>query len=230
VIDFFPDAVIAKGQESKRDMTIEHLLTMTSGLPGDGDDSDWPWWEGTDTGKAAFETPQMAAPGTRFSYSSGPNCHTLACLVSRAVGMNLFDYAKKKLFGPLGMTSVQWDAAEDGRNFGGFGIYMTPRDMARFGYLYLNHGRWEDKQIIPASFVAVTPPRSKAENAYGYLFWNGRLLQLDSSYQANGAWGQYIDILPEYDTVVVRTSSQTWINEQWDNFQNRLDEMGLKFW
>ena len=230
VIDFYPDAVIAAGQESKRDMTIEHLLTMTSGLPGDNDNVDWDWWGAKDSGKAAFETPQMTAPGKRYAYSSGPSCQTLACLVSRAVGKNLFQYAKEKLFKPLGMASVQWDAAEDGRNFGGFGISMTPRDMARFGYLYLNNGRWENKQVIPAEWVAVTPPKSKASKAYGYLFWNFPLLPFDSSYEANGAFGQYIDILPEYDMVIVRTASQNWLNGKWDELQWKLDEMGLKFW
>jgi len=208
VTDFFPDAVIVPGQESKRDMTVEHLLTMTSGLPGDGDPVDWDWWDANDTGVAAFETPQMAAPGTRYAYSSGPGCQTLACLVSRAVGMNLFDYARKKLFAPIGMASVAWDAADDGRSFGGFGISMTPRDMLRFGYLYLNNGRWEDAQVIPASWVAVTPPKSKAPKAYGYLFWNFPLLPFGSSYEANGAYGQYIEILPAWDTVIVRTGTQ----------------------
>ena len=143
---------------------------------------------------------------------------------------NLFSYAKRKLFKPLGMKSVTWDAAQDGRNFGGFGINMTPRDMARFGYLYLNNGRWENKQIIPADYVAVTPPRSKAKRAYGYLFWNYPMLPFDSSYQANGAYGQYIDILPEYDIVIARTASSTPINRAWDEFQGKLDEKGLKFW
>jgi len=211
VIEFYPDAAIAPGQESKRDMTIEHLLTMTSGLPGDSDQYDWEnwcWWDAGDAGRVAFETPQMTAPGKRYSYSSGPSCQTLAGIVSRATGKNLFAYANEKLFEPLGMKSVEWDAAADGSNFGGYGLSMTPRDMARFGYLYLNNGRWEDKQIIPAQWVAVTPPKSKALKAYGYLFWNFPLLPFDSSYEANGAFGQYIEILPAWDMVIVRTGFQ----------------------
>ena len=222
VIDFFPDAKIAAGQESKRDMTIEHLLTMNSGLPGDDDDfSDWPvWWEANaspgeafDTGKAAFELPQQAAPGKRHAYSSGPSMQVLACLVSRAVKKNLFAYAKEKLFKPLGMTSVTWDAAPDGRNYGGFGLSMTPRDMARFGYLYLNHGRWENKQIIPAEYVAQSAPHSKSIRGYGRLFWNFSLLPFDSSYEANGTFHQFIGILPEFDTVIVRTGEMGWLFE-----------------
>ena len=210
VIEIVPEwtDTIAPGQESKRNMTIEHLLTMTSGLPGDGDYSDWNWWDAADTGEAAFQTPQAAAPGVRYSYSSGPGCQTLAGVVSKAVGKNLFEYAKEKLFTPLGMASVTWDAAPDGLNTGGFGISMTPRDMARFGYLYLNYGRWDKQQIIPAGWVAVTPPKSKALKAYGYLFWNFPLLPFDNSFEANGAFGQYIEILPAWDTVIVRTGTQ----------------------
>ena len=209
VIDFFPDAKIAPGQESKRDMTIEHLLTHTSGLRGDGDKEALQddWWEAKDSGLAAFETPQVAAPGKGHSYSSGAGMQTLACLVSRAVKKNLFAYAKEKLFGPLGMTSVAWDAAADGSTYGGFGLSMTPRDMLRFGYLYLNDGRWEGKQIVPADYVARTPPRSKAAMAYGYLFWNTSLTPFDESYEASGSFGQFICIMPEYDAVIVRTGS-----------------------
>ena len=210
VIDFFPDAVIAPGQESKRDMTVEHLLTMTNGLPGDNDPVDWEWWDAPDSGKAAFETPQMAAPGTKYSYSSGPGAQTLACLVSRAVGQNLSDYAKEKLFGPLGMTSVQWGTTEDGQPTGGFGINMTPRDMARFGYLYLNYGRWGDKQMIPADYVLKSPPRAMTQQAYGYMFWNFRLLPMGGFgfFEASGAQQQKIAILPGLDTVIVLTSTE----------------------
>ncbi|MDR2687120.1 MAG: beta-lactamase family protein [Oscillospiraceae bacterium] len=209
VADFYPDADIAPGQESKRDMTIEHLLTHTSGLPGDGDreSMDYDWWDAPDSGVAAFGHPQLAAPGEVFSYSSGAGMQALACLVSRAVGRNLFEYAKEKLFAPLGMDSVRWDAAADGNTYGGFGLSMTPRDMLRFGYLYLNQGRWEDRQIIPADFVALTPPRSKAAQAYGYLFWNTSLLPFDNSYEASGSFGQFIAVMPEWDAVIVRTGS-----------------------
>jgi len=219
--DFFKDdVVLAPGQESKKDITIKHLLTMSSGLPGDDDDQEVEWWnasassgEALDSGVAAFSIPQVAASGERFAYSSGPGAQALACLVSRAVGMNLFEYAKKKLFEPLGMTSVRWDAAADGNNYGGFGIYMTSRDMMRFGLLYLNNGRWEGKQIIPADYVAATPPPSKLNQDYGYMFWDFADLtcieipHLKNAYYASGSFGQFICILPESDTVIVRTGS-----------------------
>ena len=213
VIDFFPEAVIAPGQESKRDMTVEHLLTMTSGLPDDRYATDYKWWEPGeadhfDTGLSSFQAPQVTKPGEAFAYNTGIGMQTLGCLVSRAVGRSLYDYAKEKLFDPLGMTSVTWDAVPaDGSNYGGMGVHMTPRDMLRFGYLYLNYGRWEDAQILPAWWVAQSGPLGSARHSYGRLFWNFDLFPFDSSYEAEGAMGQYIMILPEYDTVAVRTGS-----------------------
>ena len=206
VIGFFPDAVIEPGQESKRDMTIEHLLQQRSGLPGDSDDGHVIWWEAEDTGLAALMTPQHSAPGTRFSYSSGPGCQTLSAVIQRAAGMNLFEYAQLKLFGPLGMDSVVWDAPEDGLNYGGFGISMTPRDMLRFGYLFLNNGNWNGQQIIPADYVAASAP--PAGTNHGYLFWEYLNQPRHSqSYSASGAFGQFIIVMPEHEVVIVRTGS-----------------------
>ena len=208
VADYFPEARAMPGwQACKEDMTVEHLLTMTSGLPDGRYAADDKWWEAGDTGLASFLAPQVTAPGERFAYNSGAGMQTLACLVSRAVEKNLFAYAKEKLFGPLGMASVAWDAPADGRNYGGLGLHMTPRDMLRFGYLYLNYGRWEDEQIFPAWWAAQSGPLGKRPHAYGRLFWNYDLSPFDSSYEAQGAMGQYICILPERDTVIVRTGS-----------------------
>jgi CubicO group peptidase (beta-lactamase class C family) len=79
--------------------------------------------------------------------------------------------------------------------------------MARFGYLYLNYGRWGDKQILPADWVAKTPPRSKSVMGYGYLFWNYTVEPFAGFYEANGANGQYIVIQPSRDMVIVRTAN-----------------------
>jgi len=219
VIDYFPDAMIPDGHESKRNMTIGHLLTMTSGI-----DTDACWnafmeagglnaapgevplfpTDVKDSALWAFELPQKRAPGTKYQYDSvAPSI--LGGILERATGRKLLDYAQEKLFGPLGMTSVIWDKAPDGLPLGGFGISMTSRDMARFGYLYLNYGRWEDKQIIPAGFVAITPPRSMSIMAYGYLFWNHSLAPFSNYYEANGINGQLIIMKPSRDIVVVRT-------------------------
>lgn len=232
VVTYFPEAVGMPGwQEIKRDMTIEHLLTMTSGILTETYEE----WNGfyspdqTDSALYAFLLPQKTAPGKKFAYENAAPSILLG-IIARATGRDVVEYAREKLFTPLGMTSVEWLRAADGLPFGAFGISMTSRDMLRFGYLYLNQGRWDDKQIIPADYVAVTPPRSKARKAYGYMFWNFDLLPFDSSYEANGAWGQQIEILPEYDMVIVRTARQSDFSIFLYQIQDKLDEMGLKFW
>ncbi|MDR1927832.1 MAG: beta-lactamase family protein [Oscillospiraceae bacterium] len=206
VADFFPEAVIT--EESKRDMTIEHLLTMTSGLHGDaaGDD----FWEEVYTsdnpGKVVFELAQTDLPGEKYSYDSMA-VNLLAFLLARAVGKDLFSYAKEVLFEPLGMDSVVWGATDTGWYEGGYGIDVTPRDMLRFGYLYLNQGRWKDTQILPVEWVLQSPSKTQNFLGYGRLFWNERFNNFQGFYQANGANGQFINIYPSLDMVVVQTSN-----------------------
>jgi len=209
VVDYFPDAVIPAGQESKKDMTIEHLLTMTSGILCEAE-ADWNSYfseDMTDAALWAFLLPQKTAPGKKFAYDNvAPSI--LLGIIERTSGQNALDFAREKLFEPLGMRSVQWDTTADGLPCGAFGISMTPRDMARFGYLYLNYGRWEDKQLLPADWVVKTPPRAMASRAYGYMFWNYRLEPFSGAYEANGAGGQFIIIQPNCDTVIVRTGDE----------------------
>ncbi len=209
VSSFFEDAVIPEGQESKLDMTIEHLLTMTSGIVCDKD----AWWDAyfaedmEDSGLWAYLLPQKYAPGEKYAYDSVAPTILLA-IVSRATSRDLLEYAQETLFSPLGMTSVEWQTTADGLPCGGFGISMTPRDMLRLGYLYLNCGRWEDSQILPGDFVAQAGPRSMAPNAYGHTFWNNEMLPFFGFYEADGAYGQFISIYPQLDMVVVRTGTE----------------------
>jgi len=207
VVDFFPGAGdLPDWEEAKADMTIEHLLTMTSGIVCT--EELWGAFCGpgvADSALAAFMLPQAHAPGTRFAYDSAAPSILLG-IIERATGRAILDYAGEKLFGPLGMASVEWETAPDGLPFGGLGIHMTARDMARFGYLYLNFGRWEDEQIIPADWVAQTPPRVRQPHAYGRMFWRNHLAPFGSSYCARGHRGQYVVVMPALDIVLVRTS------------------------
>ena len=208
VMDYYPDAAIASGQESKRDMTVEHLLTMTSGLPQDGKFGSFECLKAADSGQAAFETPQAGAPGAQFLYSSGAGMQCLAGILVKVTGKSLFACAQEKLFGPLGMTSVTWGTAKDGSNTGGFGISMAPRDMLRFGQLYLNGGVWDGERILPEGWVEQSRPKENKLRGYGYLFWGNKTDKtLDVSYEARGMYGQVICVYPEKDLVVVRTGS-----------------------
>ena len=92
--------------------------------------------------------------------------------------------------------------------FGGCGIDMTPRDMLRFGYLYLNNGEWDGKQIIPADYIEASKPRRALGVNYGYLLWGTTDRKgYESMYDASGSFGNFIFIMPDHDTVIVRTGS-----------------------
>jgi len=205
VADFFPDATIAPGQESKRDMTIEHLLMMRSGLPTDMDS-----FTAADAGLAAFESPQVYAPGAEYVYCSGAGTQTLVGVVERATNQNLLDFAQENLFGPIGMTSVIWNTTDSDSPMGGFGIYMTPRDMARFGYLFLRDGEWDGERILPAGWAEASRPDSRVNPmAYGYMWWSNFWTPLfGASYEARGFFGQFVTVFPQRDLVVVRTGGR----------------------
>jgi len=204
VADFYPDAAIAPGQESKLDMTVRHLLTMTSGLPQDLEEHCDDCMGAPDVGLAAFETPQAAAPGEKFLYSTNPGMQCLGGIIERRTGRSLYDYASEKLFGPLGITSVVWDTLGDGSSTAGSGIQMTARDMLRFGYLYLCGGVWDGQRLLPEGWVEQSKPGS---NGYGYLICDyGDDWFLGGSYEARGYGGQWITICFSRDLVIARTS------------------------
>jgi CubicO group peptidase (beta-lactamase class C family) len=204
VHEYYPGASIA-GQDSKKDMTIEHLLTMRSGLP----DSQG-CFRAADAGLAAFETPQAKKPGRLFSftYNSGAGPQCLIGIVENVTGMKLNDYADLMLFGPLGITNYTWETTDSGSPIGGFGLHMTARDMLRFGQLYLNDGVWNGQRILPEGWAAGTQPAFNTIVSYGLLFWgNGWGPLISGSYEARGFHGQFITVYPEKGVVVVRTGS-----------------------
>ncbi|MGD8968925.1 MAG: serine hydrolase, partial [Anaerolineae bacterium] len=145
-----------------------------------------------------------AEPGTRWTYNGGAS-HLLSAIVQETTGMTALEFAKEHLFGPLGISEVVWSGGNQGRNYGGSGLQMTPHDMAKFGYLYLNEGLWDGKQIVPAAWVeASTTNHSPTPGVYyGYQWW---VMPWAGYYSAIGARGQYIVVLPELDMVVVFTS------------------------
>ncbi len=220
VIDYFPDANIEVDAGLKKEITIEQMLTMTSGLAGDFDDIYGQIYAGAttdaqieaidrrieqDTARTWLERISLIAkPGERWNYST-LSTTILLSLVGRAIDQPLKEYVEEKLFDPMGITEYDWYKNYDETLFGGSGLYLTPRDAAKFGYLYLNYGRWEDQQLVPADWVAQSGPQSKLPFAYGRLFWNTPLTPLLGAYEAFGASGQFIDIFPKQDLVIVRT-------------------------
>ena len=149
--------------------------------------------------------PMSSAPGSKFYYNSG-NPYVLSALITAKTGQSAWDFAKKELFGPLGITSAKWGAVDaQGVTDGEAGLSLTPHDMARFGYLYLHNGMWDDKQIIPSSWVDRASQGKVAATSgfqYANLWWS---LPEKGAYMARGRHSQLIMVLPKLDIVVAMT-------------------------
>lgn len=213
VLDFFPEYEFRYVDERKKEITIEHLLTMTSGLKfgelsipySDMDNPFYHMIESEDWVKFVLDKPVIREPGTTFDYSTGSS-HVLSAILQKATGMDTLSYAVKYLFTPLGIEEddLFWETDPQGIYFGGSWLHMKPRDMAKFGMLYLNNGTWNGNQIISKEWVIQsTKSLVYVEDYadYGYQWW------VESSmYFAEGYNGQFIYVLKDFDMVVVFTA------------------------
>lgn len=213
VLPYFPEYTIANPSEEKQRITVADLLANTSGLACDISDPSSPGNEevmdhSRDWVKFTLDLPMAAAPGTRGMYCSG-NPITLGRIIEKAEKMPLPEYARQKLFSPLGINAYRWVFKPDSSRADDFcQLHLRPRDMAKFGQLYLDSGRWQGRQIIPKSWVV----QSTAEHSvvqgvsYGYLWWRKYLLAHGVRYDgfsAQGNGGQRIFICPAQKLVVV---------------------------
>ena len=202
-----PDRTFKNVDADKSAMTVRHLLTMTTGLD---------WTESAPTYRAMYmsgdwvgyvlDRPMRDIPGKEFLYCSGCS-HLLAAVVQRHVGMDLEQYARHHLFEPLGIKAWGWDRDADGTPIGGWGLQLAPRDLAKLGYLYLRHGRWEEKQIVSEEWIADTTQRhvyTDGALGYGYQWW---IYPEYGAYIALGRDGQTIFVIPQYDLVIVTTAN-----------------------
>jgi CubicO group peptidase (beta-lactamase class C family) len=218
MMDYFPEYSLPDARASN--ITIEHLLTMTSGFywpeiepiaPGFIDDA-------FNSGKpqdALLRSSIVATPGSTFNYCTACT-HVLSIILQDSTGVPAQDFAQEYLMDPLGISldDWSWNQTAYGYNTGGWGFYLSPRDMAKFGYLYLHNGYWDGKQIIPEEWIHLSRTthinlgRSNASPyqsfGYGYLWWTTNLGG-HPAYYAVGHGGQYIYILPTLDMVIVIT-------------------------
>jgi len=210
---YFPEYISDDMDARKRSITLRHLLTMTSGLDLD---ENGPIMDGIFASdnwvEATFARPMSEDPGQRFLYSTLLT-HTMSGILTRASGQSLLELSNRSLFGPLGITGIQWKQGPKGYYRGGFGLFMTPRDMAKFGLLFLNQGRWNGEQIVPTEWVLESTRDHmagiEADDGYGYWWWRvgsfwSRLVG-DYGYMAAGWGGQRISVFRRWDMVVVAT-------------------------
>jgi CubicO group peptidase (beta-lactamase class C family) len=194
-----------------REVTVRHLLTMTSGLPADGR---WELCEVALHGGSWIETmlgaPLGSAPGTEYTYNNGA-VQLLSAVVREVAGASLGTVAAQRLFRPLGIDRYEWPADPEGHEMASGHLLITPGDMAKMGLLFLRHGVWDGVQLIDGGYVdAATarqaPGRPRPEGVgYGYLWWVDDLAS-PPAYFAGGHGGQYIYVVPALDLVVVTTA------------------------
>ena len=206
MIDFFPEFVSDELNPKVNEITIRHLLTMSTGFGRDDMGIMNP-----DLIKDMFHQPLPTEPGQEFSYST-TSSNILSMIITKATGMKALEFGNKYLFKPLGISNIRWEDAY-GYTYGGLGIQLTTRDMAKIGYLYLKNGRWGKKEILTPEWIAESthvqidvPKSQKTTNEnYGYHWWV-RSTGGCQSYFAWGAGGKFIYVIPDLDIVTVTTT------------------------
>lgn len=194
-----------------KNLTVEHLLTMTSGVAFNETGA----ISGNDWVKSFLESPMHHEPGEFFEYNS-MNTYMLSAIVTEITGETLVDYLRPRLFEPLGITRIFWEKCPKGINKGGWGLFLAIEDMAKLGQLYLQKGKWNGTQILPEEWVeeSITkksdPPADTGFVGYGYQIWMGKREQ---SFTFNGMMGQNVFVYPDIQMIVVTTGG----NEEFFN-------------
>lgn len=212
IVDLFPDKHISNVDAAKRAITVQNMLDMTSGIAWKEqaytpDETIIRMYRTPDPTEFVLSQPMSDPPGARFYYDGG-NPYVLSALITKKAGRDALDFARDELFKPLGISSVRWGEADtQGVTDGESGLYLTPHDMAKLGYLYLREGSWDGQQIIPSSWVdRVRRGPVSATNGYHYanLWWS---LPERDAYMARGRHSQLILVLPKLDVVAVMTGA-----------------------
>lgn len=237
VLSFFPEKAPAEPSANLTQMTVQHLLCMSTGHEVDTlerilqhEPHDWV--------KGFLSLPPEQAPGTLFCYNNGAS-FMLSAILQKCSGQKLLDYLEPRLFAPLGISTKYWLEAPGGSNQGFSGLHLCTKDIAHFGQLYLQKGKWQGVQLIPeswtkhaSSFQIANAGSSEPEaldwaQGYGYQFWRGQ----HRSYRGDGAFGQFCLILPEQDAVLAITSAvktmQDVLNLVWHYLLPAMSESSL---
>lgn len=222
-------STVALDDLPKRSIRVDHLLGMTSGLAATSYDSYGGWIESSDWVTAALELPMVAEPGTHFQYSTA-NTHLLSAVLTAATGQSTREYAEEKLFGPMGIEIRGWEQDPKGIYVGGNNLSLTPRDMAKFGQLYLDGGRWGERQLVPRQWVVESTKAGdlgfhEIYGSYGYLWYVD--LVYDGAFLAVGYGGQYIYVSPAHEAVVVVTSTLESKGPEWTSELFELIRIGM---
>ncbi len=209
VVKFFPEDVPANASQHLKALRIRDLLKMSTGqLPADIDA--YNYFAPESPAARFFAMPVAHKPGTFFYYNTAAS-YMLSAIIQKVSGQTTRDYLMPRLFEPLGIEDPLWEKSPQGISLGGFGLYLRTEEIARFGQLYLQRGEWQGRRLLPAAYVdeATTrqasngsDPSSDWDQGYGYQFWRCT----PGFYRADGAFGQFCIVMPQYDTVVAINS------------------------
>ncbi len=211
MISFFPDRTIANLTERKQAMTLRDLVQMRNGMDSGCLAGDEPTLDAmrstSDWVQAALDRKMVKDPGASWCYDS-PGMHILSAVLQKTTGMTELDFARQNLFTPLGIQELFWVADPQGYTHGWGDLFLKPRDAAKLGYLWLNQGRWEDRQIVSAGWMAdmLKAYSTAGDDEYGYGIWIARSKPPDDNYFALGRGGQYIRVYPSYKAIIVVTA------------------------
>ena len=199
IYDIFSDHMNTFSKIFRPVITVENLLTMTSGVTfnesGIVSGNDW---------LGSFLNASVnGKPGTEFQYNS-LNTYVLSAIVTKRTGETLTEYLTPRLFGPLGITKYYWETCPKGITKGGWGLFLCAEDMAKLGQLYLQRGKWNGQQLVSEYWIEISTARHlKTQNdtyGYGYQLW---MEQRPGSFEYNGMLGQNVIIYPDMDMVLV---------------------------
>jgi CubicO group peptidase (beta-lactamase class C family) len=221
VLNFFSEYSFDNIDSRKLNMTVEHLLNMQSGL-------DWDEWtydyynpnnhynqmlSSPDWVQYILDKPMATDPGSTFVYCGGAS-HLLQAIIDRTASLSTLDFAKQFLFDPLGITPGLWESSPNYVVCGAHDLHLTPRDMAKFGYLFMNNGSWDGKQLISKNWILNSTrvkPIQVSTNygnpiSYGYQWWVQNETFDYYLYYTSGLYGQRIHCFPDLDLIFVTTS------------------------
>jgi len=223
--DLLGDRLPADADPATAEITVRDLLTMTSGWAWDGT-VDYANLDNTDDwATRTLSLPIVAAPGEAFTCNSG-NCHVMSVILQTVSGRTMREFAQEQLFGPIGIEISDWLGSPQDETAGGWGLFLTPREMASFGYLMLNGGAWDGEQIVPAGWVSestrfqVTPSSTNdfgGGTGYGYYWWLDEVEGFPARFSL-GYDESSIYVVPELDLVMVAATPEV----------PALDEPGLQ--
>jgi CubicO group peptidase (beta-lactamase class C family) len=225
VLKFFPGDAPGEPSENLKAMKVRDLLTMSCGHETEAKST-----RGAPTVKDFLAQPVPYKPGTHFLYNT-IGSYTLSAIVTKATGQTSLEFLKTRLFEPLGIENPDWPSSPEGNSLGGYGLKLCTEDIAKFGQLYLQKGRWNGKQLVPEAWVEQATSKQVPNDreghssigidwvqGYGFQFWRCT----HNSFRGDGANGQLCVIIPEKDAVIAITADTNRFQDEMNAIWEKL--------